>query len=959
MTTVCPACSKANPATASYCYYDGRHLSNEDDEGPVQAGTLPFPMPFYFPDGQSCANFNQLALACDARWDEARALLADGTWPSFFSAMGRLDLAVAAKQAVKEPDLDVGLSQLLEKFPADALRRPQLALPSTEENLGTLAPGTDHRFELVISNRGLLVLRGMATTDCEWLSLGDGTGAALKMFQTRGVYTLPVRVHGNKLRAGRKPLQGEIVIDTNGGAIKLPVRADIPVRPFPSGTHANDALAGVKSPRELALKAKTHPQEAAVLFEQGAVKAWYASNGWTYPVEGTQASGKSAVQQFFEALGLTKPPLLEINTERLVCQGKVGQRLTLRVKIRTKESRVVYAQAWSNQNWIIAEPGKSQGNQVTILLQIEVPPCPGETVHADVTIEGNGKQQFVVPVTLTVLAARPAVEAEAEEPAGRLPPGWIFAGIGLLLVLAVGIGLFILISGVGNSKDPVANATPVEITKPPPPPPKTEAWWDGIPGTNLTALVKELKKSVPQEQAVFDALAVKDDLDRPEANKKLVEKLPELLRDQKARGPLGKLLAECCVFDPYEPSLQPLRLALMNQIPRNDAAFWPEKKGEELERGFWSVQVFSDALSHRALAKYPQRVQKLAGDLEEVFGPALDITAPADQLQAQTEKLLAERCYRNTLPTAKKSIEHALVMRDKLIAKFPQYLPPTVRNPVDLALLSAGLSKGSDLWPKLKPIVKTCLESNDPTIVEKVVGFYEQADPDLAQNLEGLLAAKWDVAANPKLTQADRAAAIKKTLSEEASRREKSPARDLLAALQTSDAAKLKEAIPKMAAMGAEVRFAFALLVKGLRHDQAALRPLAQQRLLRYAELWRASKLPAFQKTDLHALTTLLETTENTTLLAFAVDGLGQLGEFALLVKALRHDQAAVRPLAQQAAAASRICGGTANFPPFKKRISRPSPSCWKSPRTPNCWPSQRTAWASWEWMPGRLFRCS
>ena len=252
-------------------------------------------------------------------------------WPTapgtrFSARIGRLDLAAAAKQAVKEPDLDVGLSQLLEKFPADpnALRRPQLSLPSTEENLGALTPGTDHRFELVITNRGLLVLRGMATTNCEWLSLGDGAGAALKMFQTRGIYTLPVRVLGNKLRAGAKPLQGEIVIDTNGGTITLPVRADVPVRPFPSGTHANDVLAGARSPRELAVKAKANPLEAAVLFEQGAVKAWYASNGWTYPVEGTQASGKAAVQQFFEALGLTKPPRLEIDTERLLCKGKVG-----------------------------------------------------------------------------------------------------------------------------------------------------------------------------------------------------------------------------------------------------------------------------------------------------------------------------------------------------------------------------------------------------------------------------------------------------------------------------------------------------------------------------------------------------------------------------------------------------------------------------------------------------------
>ena len=120
MAKLCPACSKANPATASYCYYDGRHLSNEGDEGPLQVGTQPFPMPFCFSDGQGCANFNQLALACDARWDEARSLLADGTWHAFFSAMGRLDLAVAAKQAVKQADV-AALSSVVTKSQAEAI----------------------------------------------------------------------------------------------------------------------------------------------------------------------------------------------------------------------------------------------------------------------------------------------------------------------------------------------------------------------------------------------------------------------------------------------------------------------------------------------------------------------------------------------------------------------------------------------------------------------------------------------------------------------------------------------------------------------------------------------------------------------------------------------------------------------------------------------------------------------
>jgi hypothetical protein len=303
-----------------------------------------------------------------------------------------------------------------------------------------LTPGTDRRFDVEIVNQGMLVLRGVAKTDCDWLSLGDRTGSSMKVFQTRRVYMLPVRVLGHKLRAGPKPLEGEILIDTNGGTITVPVRARVPARPFASGAQANDVLAGARSPRELAVKAKAHPNEAAVLFEQGAVKAWYESNGWTYPVQGTQAGGKAAVQQFFEALGLTRPPRLEVSVGRLMCQGAVGQRLTKQVTVSTAEPRPVYAQAWSNQSWVKVGPGKSRGNRATVPLVIEVPPRPGETLHADVTVQGNGQQQFVVPVTLAVVDAPLAAAAEPEETSGGLPLGCIAGGVGALLVLATGIG---------------------------------------------------------------------------------------------------------------------------------------------------------------------------------------------------------------------------------------------------------------------------------------------------------------------------------------------------------------------------------------------------------------------------------------------------------------------------------------------------------------------------------------
>lgn len=404
MNNRCPVCSRTNPVDAAYCYHDGAALSAQSGGGPAAMGSAPFPTPFYFADGNRCANFNQLLVACDNRWDEAKEYLSRGFWSTFFAGMGRIDLARAAESAAAEPDTDRGLSWLVERFPADAdtFKPPRLELESTSFNLGQLAPGQDHRLELVIINQGMLLLHGDVSSNCDWLVFGDASGDTRKYIQTTKVCTIPVRALGSKLRASAKPVQAKIVVVTNGGAITVPVRADIPVRPFPSGLGGNDVLAGATTPRDIALKARKYPVEAAELFEVGAVKDWYAVNGWDYPVDGAAGTGKGAVQQFFEALGLTKPPKIEINTDFIRLKARPGERITRNVSLSTKEAKPVYAQGVCSQDWVRFGKGIYKGNKVKIPVEIEVPQRAGETIETQITFRGNGRQQFVVPLTLTI-----------------------------------------------------------------------------------------------------------------------------------------------------------------------------------------------------------------------------------------------------------------------------------------------------------------------------------------------------------------------------------------------------------------------------------------------------------------------------------------------------------------------------------------------------------------------------
>jgi hypothetical protein len=397
--TTCSTCRRPNPAGAAFCYFDGTLLNGHGAAGPVAAVRQPFAHPFVFPSGRQCRTYDELALACHEEWDEARGLLQQGYLERFLGALGRADLARAARDAARAADPDRGLDDLLDKLPTDVLQAPLLHVGTPEINLGTLAVGADRRFELRLQNHGMRLLNGsISCEDAPWLSLGDGAGTNQKLFQFAESAVIPVQVVGQRLRAGNKPLEGQLVLDSNGGSFAVTVRAAVPIKPFPDGV-----LRGAVTPRQIAERAKTTPKEAAPFFENGAVARWYTDNGWVYPVQGPAASGIGAVQQFFEALGLTPPPRVEISTRAVNLTGAVGERLDYVLQVATAEKRPVYAHAVSDQPWLRVGRANLQGRMATIPIAVpQVPDRPGERLQAQVTVTANGNQHFPVAVSVTV-----------------------------------------------------------------------------------------------------------------------------------------------------------------------------------------------------------------------------------------------------------------------------------------------------------------------------------------------------------------------------------------------------------------------------------------------------------------------------------------------------------------------------------------------------------------------------
>ncbi len=413
MGQTCTKCSRINPENAAFCYHDGAALAGHSrNGGPVAVGSRPFGSPFVFPSGRPCRTFDELALACQEHWAVACDLLREGFFENFLHGLGRDDLAQAAHEAARRPDRDRGLDQLLESLPSKVVEAPRLVVTPQEVSLGTLRVGEDRRCQLHLENRGMRLLHGsVRCDDGDWLALGESPGGPEKLFQFGSETLIPIQVRGQRLRAGKKPLEARLTVESNGGNATVIVRAEVPVTPFPEGV-----LKGAVTPRQVAEKAKAAAKEAAVQFETGAVADWYRANGWTYPVQGPAASGLGAVQQFFEALGLTPPPKVDISERAVALQAAAGTTVEHELKVQAQEKRPIYAHATSSAPWLEVGRPRLNGRVATIPLVVpQVPDRTGETLTAHVTVQANGNQRFVVPVTLVVDAGFDFAAASADK----------------------------------------------------------------------------------------------------------------------------------------------------------------------------------------------------------------------------------------------------------------------------------------------------------------------------------------------------------------------------------------------------------------------------------------------------------------------------------------------------------------------------------------------------------------
>jgi hypothetical protein len=405
----CPRCQRPNPDNANYCHFDGVALKAGQADGAANR----LLQEFAFPGGRRCRTFDELALACQEDWAGARELLRQGKFASYFAAVGRLDLAKAAQESMAQANPDMGLSNLLSNLPVSRAQGPRLDLHPRRIVLGTVPAGEQRQVPLVISNQGQGLLQGTVTVaeGGEWLRVGGSNNGQCSV-ETPREQQVMLQVDTRGLAAGQ-PYGARLTVVTNGGVVEVPARLDVAPHAF-----ARPPFQGVKTPRELAERMRAQPKAAVPLLESGEIGRWFESNGWNYPVRGVPAKGVAGVQQFFESMGLSKPPTVQLSQTEARHTCTFPETSRGQVVLQTNARKWVYANIESDAPWLqVLTPTVSGPQQAQILYEVQTRQMPASgSASANLTVHANSGQKLTLQVRVDLFGHKPTLARRLLQP---------------------------------------------------------------------------------------------------------------------------------------------------------------------------------------------------------------------------------------------------------------------------------------------------------------------------------------------------------------------------------------------------------------------------------------------------------------------------------------------------------------------------------------------------------------
>lgn len=210
-----------------------RPVAGTSASSPVAPGQLT--TPFLIGQAVACRTWDDFLVVAAQRWASLREEMASGRLGQYLRGIGHAELVPRAEAG---RSADEQLDDWLARLPVGRSTAPELDVLPDRLEVRASGGGTVRR-ELRITNVGYRLLKSTARVepaDATWIKLGLGGFGPGQRFCTIDVTELPVEL--DVPDAIREPLQAEIVIESNGGTRRVPVRVCHPESPSaePDGT---------------------------------------------------------------------------------------------------------------------------------------------------------------------------------------------------------------------------------------------------------------------------------------------------------------------------------------------------------------------------------------------------------------------------------------------------------------------------------------------------------------------------------------------------------------------------------------------------------------------------------------------------------------------------------------------------------------------------------------------------
>lgn len=464
----CPRCHRANPEGAYYCYHDGLEL-----RAPAGGVGHRFPQEFSFPSGRSCRSFEDLAQACQEEWVAARHFLKQGVFRDFFASIGRQDLVRTIEETKSQANADLALTAFLQALPTTVLTQPKLDIQPRRLFVGSMQPGETRRLQLIVQNKGKGCLQGTMTLSegCTWVKFVDAAGSQVAI-QAPREQRIVLQIDTRGLEAAQS-YGAVLLVATNGGVVEVPIRMDVVAQPF-----SQAPFQGVRTPRELAERMRSHAKAAGPVLESGQVQRWFEVNGWKFPVQGAIARGVGGVQQFFEAMGLSRPPQVQLSQREIRLKCTYPETVRFQVALQTPAKKWVYGQIFSSAPWLrVLTPHVAGPQQTTISFEADPKLMPRGRIEEQVRVQANGGKNLVLQVQVDVKGM----------PGSKISSGRLLQPIALLAFLLAFVRLLIGLAVDGPVRSPaiLQAAGKLEIKVSPESPLLRSGGWLELPWASL------------------------------------------------------------------------------------------------------------------------------------------------------------------------------------------------------------------------------------------------------------------------------------------------------------------------------------------------------------------------------------------------------------------------------------------------------------------------------------------